>query len=330
MDTLSSQRKYLTLLLVLLGTLAGCGEDDAIVPTTVIDEPMAQESTTHELLAVAREGFQTRIVRPMDSDEPIAEPPSDRLEVITYESPVGPQPAYVTPDPGDGRRHPAIVWITGGICNIIGDVWNGRSPENDQSAFAYGDQGVIMLFPSLRGGNQGGSGTQEAFYGEVDDVLAAADHLATLGYVDPDRIYLGGHSTGGTLSLLVAESSGRFRAVFAFGPVADIAHYGLDSGFILFDTNDPTEFELRAPVLWLDAIASPTFVIEGREGNLNSLETLRNANTNPLVTFLPVDGANHFNVLAPVNRFIAEKIRLDTGPTCQIAITQADLNQFFP
>ena len=82
-----------------------------------------------------------------------------------------------------------------------------------------------MMFPSLRGGNDN-PGRKEGFLGEVDDVLAAADFLATVDYVDPRRLYLGGHSTGGTLVLLVAESSDRFRAVFSFGPVDDVSGYG--------------------------------------------------------------------------------------------------------
>ena len=59
----------------------------------------------------------------------------------------------------------------------------------------------IMMFPTLRGGNTN-PGAREYLLGEVDDVLAAAEHLARLPYVDPQRIYLGGHSTGGTLALL--------------------------------------------------------------------------------------------------------------------------------
>ena len=52
-------------------------------------------------------------------------------------------------------------------------------------------------------------------------------------YVDPDQIYLGGHSTGGTLALLVAESTDRFRAIFSFGPVANMRNYGTD--ILFFD-----------------------------------------------------------------------------------------------
>ena len=76
----------------------------------------------------------------------------------------------------------------------------------------------------------------------------AADFLARQGYVDPRRIYLGGHSTGGTLVMLVAESTDRFRATFAFGPVDDVRGYSEE--FLPFDTSDPKEFELRSSGHW--------------------------------------------------------------------------------
>ena len=44
-----------------------------------------------------------------------------------------------------------------------------------------------MMFPTLRGGNTDIRGRKEFFYGEVDDVHAAANHLARLPYVDPAR-----------------------------------------------------------------------------------------------------------------------------------------------
>lgn len=78
------------------------------------------------------------------------------------------------------------------------------------------------MSPSLRGGNTN-PGVKEGFLGEVDDVLAAANYFEKQKYVDPKRIYLGGHSTGGTLVLLVSEGSPRFRAVFSFGPAGDVS-----------------------------------------------------------------------------------------------------------
>jgi len=70
--------------------------------------------------------------------------------------------------------------------------------------------------------------------GEVDDVLDATTYLEKQPYVDSHRIYLGGHSTGGTLALLAAECSDRFRTVFSFALVEDVSVYGADSGFCCF------------------------------------------------------------------------------------------------
>jgi dipeptidyl aminopeptidase/acylaminoacyl peptidase len=60
----------------------------------------------------------------------------------------------------------------------------------------------------------------------VDDVIVATEYLRAQPHVDPDRIYLGGHSTGGTLVQLVAASSDQYRAVFSFGPMDDVGGYG--------------------------------------------------------------------------------------------------------
>jgi dipeptidyl aminopeptidase/acylaminoacyl peptidase len=253
-------------------------------------------------------------------------PPPAVFRLIRYDSPAGKLAAYLTPDPGDGRKHPAIVWITGGDCNSIGDVWSPRPRDNDQSAGAYRRSGIAMMFPSLRGGNDN-PGRHEAFLGEVDDVLAAADYLGRLDYVDPGRIYLGGHSTGGTLVMLVAASSDRFRAVFSFGPVDDVGGYSSD--ITPFDTSNPKEIEIRSPGRWLDAVRCPLFVLEGTgwSGNIAALRSMARASKNPRIRFLPVQGVNHFSILGPANELIAAKILADDGPTTRIAFTEEELDR---
>ena len=180
------------------------------------------------------------------------------------------------------------------------------------------------MFPSLRGGNDN-PGQRESFFGEVDDILAAREFLAKQEYVDPARIYLGGHSTGGTLVLLVAEcSEHQFRAVFSFGPVEDVEGYG--SEYLHLDTSNRRELELRSPIRWLNSIKTPVFVFEGvRDGNLDSLQKLQAASTNPKLHFFPVRGADHFSVLSPLNRMIATRILNDTGATTNLAFTEADV-----
>jgi dipeptidyl aminopeptidase/acylaminoacyl peptidase len=162
----------------------------------------------------------------------------------------------------------------------------------------------------------------------VDDVLAAADYLAKQPFVDPQRIYLGGMSTGGTLVLLVAASSDRFRAVFAFGPADDVAGYGPED--LPFDTSNPREFELRSPIRWLQAIRVPVFVFEGTvRGNLASLRAMERASSNSKIRFHPIKGADHVSVLAPTARLTAGKILDDVGPEVNIVFTEEELNRPF-
>jgi pimeloyl-ACP methyl ester carboxylesterase len=277
-------------------------------------------------LAEARRGFVTKL-RSSGKGTPAPEPPPAIFHMIKYESPAGKLAAYVSPDPGDGRKHPAIVWITGGDCNTIDDLWHEAPRDNDQTAAAYRKAGIILMLPSLRGGNDN-PGQHEGFFGEVDDVLAAADHLAHLPYVDPQRVYLGGHSTGGTLAMLVAETSDRFRATFSFGPVDDPRGYG--EQYFPYDTSDAKEMALRTPIRWLASVRSPLFVIEGAgpgTSNIGSLKMMRMLSTNRVIRFLPAQGFNHFNDLAPVNELIAAKILRDEGPTTSIAIAESELNE---
>ncbi len=282
------------------------------------------ESQTPDSLKTAREGFKSRFLQSNEESEPVDVPPNDKtFLLVQYESQVGKLAAYVTPDPKDGKKHPAIIWITGGDCNSIGDVWSPYPQDNDQSACVYRKSGLVMMFPSLRGGNEN-PGKREGFYGEVDDVLAAADYLEKLDYVDPNRIYLGGHSTGGTLVLLTSEISPRFRAVFSFGPVANPAVYFPD--FTPFDVKNEEECIVRAPGLWLHCIESPVFVFEGtvEPTNSESLSLMGRLSMNSKIAFFLIAGLNHFNVLAPINKLIADKILQDTGETCNIKFEGSD------
>ena len=311
---------FVTLLPLTL--LVGCKPKDAPVTAIGLINPDGTKS-----LAEARKGFTTQLAKQHKSGEAVANPPAKLFRTVQYDAPVGKCAAYLTPDPKDGKKRPAIVWITGGDCNTIGDVWSAADPSDDQTARQYRDAGVVMMFPSLRGGNRN-PGVQENFYGEVDDVLAAAEFLAKQENVDPARIYLGGHSTGGTLVMLVAAVPNKFRAVFSFGPAEGIANYPAQYRAAV-NMSDTREVELRSPGKWLHSIQCPTFVFEGTDGNADSLQTMANANSNPKARFYLVKRASHFSILAPVNKLVAQKILADTGADTNVSFTEAELNKLF-
>lgn len=265
----------------------------------------------------ARRNFHTHLLRRERMGEEPEVPPVGLLNLVRYPAPLGKNAAYVGMDPKDGKKHPAIIWLVGGFSNSIGRIaWTPAPKSNDQSAAGFRERGIVMMYPSLRGGNDS-PGEIETFYGEVDDVLAAAKYLAGLPYVDPERIYLGGHSTGGTLVLLVAASAapGQFRAAFALGPVNEVVSYGAD--VLPFDLADPREGELRAPQRFLDSIRCPTFVFEGTKApsNIGPLVLLRARSKNPLIQFYPVEGQSHFSLIAPTVAELARCILADDKKT---------------
>jgi acetyl esterase/lipase len=314
--------RYVSIVLVSLLVLPGCNQQRAD-PQGKGGKTGASQANADRSLSDARRGFKTKLARQERDGEAPPMPPPKVFRLVSYDAPPGKLAAYLTPKPPDGQKHPAIIWITGGDCNSIGEVWKPAPPENDQTASAFRKAGIVMMFPSLRGGNNN-PGVKEGFYGEVDDILAAFDFLAKQDYVDSQKIYLGGHSTGGTLVLLTAACTDRFRAVFSFGPVDDVTGYGPE--YCPFSMSDPAERELRAPSLWLHSVKCPTFVFEGTDqGNLDSLQIMSRLSKNPALHFHPVRGRNHFSLLDPVTRLLAGKILRDSGGTTNITIEANEL-----
>lgn len=308
--------------------LSGCGSKNEGPAIKGASPPDAGAKEKVATLPDARKGFKTKLVRQESDKEPVTKPPANLFKIVRYDAPAGKLAAYLTPEKKDGKKHPAIIWITGGDCNSIDDgCWKRAPADNDQSARAFRENGIVMMFPSLRGGNDN-PGVKEGFFGEVEDVLAAGDFLAKQPDVDPERIYLGGHSTGGTLVLLVAAYPNHFRAIFSFGPVHSVADY--PPQFIPFDVKDKRELELRAPILWLATIKTPVYVFEGTgEGNIDAFELMKNNSANQLLHFHPVQGATHFSILAPTTRYVAGQILADKGPTTSILFSAGELNKPF-
>ena len=161
-------------------------------------------------LLAARSGFKTALIPNSyitDGTAPV--PPANYFQAVRYPSPAGKMFAYLSPDPGDGKKHPALIWAHGGFGGIDKWLWE-KHDKQDPGHFR--EAGIIVMCPSWRGENDN-PGKFQLFVGEVDDAVAAVDYLARVPYVDPSRIYIAGHSTGGTLTLLTAESTSKLRAV---------------------------------------------------------------------------------------------------------------------
>src|SRR5260221_380560 len=122
---------------------------------TTFQEPTAEErkqlqnAIRQSLMQIQqlreRIGGHRAIARPHRSS--VAQPDPARPHPFNTQKPRSPEGnsgASLTPEPGEGKSHPAIIWITGGDCNSIGDVWSPASPDNDQTAAAYRKAGIVM------------------------------------------------------------------------------------------------------------------------------------------------------------------------------------------
>ncbi len=162
--------------------------------------------------------------------------------------------AWLSRPSDGGRKHPAVRFLHGGFA-FAGDDWDMARP--------YGDAGFVVLAPQLRAEN-GQPGAFSYFYDEVDDVLAAADYLARQPFVDPARVFVAGHSVGGTLTLLAAQASDRFRAAAALSGGPYWPPF-VEDRTLPFDRADPQEVQVRSPIAFAGSFRCPVRLYYGSE-----------------------------------------------------------------
>jgi dipeptidyl aminopeptidase/acylaminoacyl peptidase len=212
--------------------------------------------------AKVRHHFRTKLLRKgpaPDKYEPLVAPPDG--EQIFYRSGAGGElelAAWVNRYKRKHHAMPGVLFLHGGNAMGIGH-WQLMKP--------YTDAGFVVLMPSVRGEN-GQMGNFSGFYDEVDDVLAAADRLAHLPGVDPTRLFVAGHSVGGTLTMLAAMSTDRFRAAAPMSGNPDafrfFNRYPQD---IRFDDSNKHEFEVRSALCYAQSFKCPIRVTHATEEN---------------------------------------------------------------
>jgi dienelactone hydrolase len=158
------------------------------------------------------------------------------------------------------------------------------------------------MTPILRGEN-GQPGTFSLFYDEVDDVLAAAGALASQPGVDAQHLDVSGHSVGGTLTLLAAMTSKRFRAAASLSGSPDQSlAFPHDDPRIPFDPDLQVEYRMRSPLEFATSLKCPTRLYFGsREGSFRRTtpELARRAQAADLdVEAISVQG-DHFSMVPP-------------------------------
>jgi dipeptidyl aminopeptidase/acylaminoacyl peptidase len=269
---------------VALLAAAGCSEGSASKGLELQDEDYAR----------ARESFKTKLTKQGAAPQraPQLGPAGDG-ELVQYPSGNAKLSAYASPQNQGGPKKPAVLFLHGGFA-LGADDWQSTRP--------YRDAGFVVMTPSLRGEN-GQPGSYSMFYDEVDDVLAAAEYFAQHPNVDANRMYLAGHSAGGTLTLLAALASKRFKAAASFSGSPDqIAFVQGQEELAPFNRSDVREMQMRSPIAYATSFKCPTRLFYGSQEWMSfggySKETAKRAKTKGLdVEAVSVPG-DHFTALA--------------------------------
>ncbi|CAI9398014.1 MULTISPECIES: alpha/beta hydrolase family protein [Citrobacter] len=314
---------------ILFSTIS-CNQADDVIE---IPDTGHQITVSRQSLRDARSNFTTHIIQSSFTDSgDLLTAPADAYVLTHYPTKSGNMSAYVTPDPKDGKQHPAVIWVHGGYGGLSDSdyFWEPQERNNDQSGSAFRKAGLVEMVPSFRGEDHN-PGSYEMFYGELDDIEAAYDWLAKQSWVDPERIYLAGHSTGGTRVLLSSEYGNKFRAYFSLGAIPDLKAR-VEGGKMMvpvpFEQTDQ-EYRLRSPATFITSIKKPTWYFEGEESYWSAFDNIAKLarKDNIPIEIHKIPQADHFNIIAPVTEMIAQKILQDTGKDCNISFSEDDIAQ---
>ena len=182
--------------------------------------------TPFELAAVERGTLRTVAAH----NEWLAQKKLARFEDITFKSADGTAIDGFVVKPVDfvpGRRYPTILRIHGGPVYQF-------SHEFMADWQAYAARGFVVVAANPRGSSGRGFDFARAIYADwgnkdVQDVLAAVDHVVAAGIADPQQLGVGGRSYGGILTNYVIASDTRFKAAVSGAGASNwIGLYGHD------------------------------------------------------------------------------------------------------
>jgi dipeptidyl aminopeptidase/acylaminoacyl peptidase len=124
----------------------------------------------------------------------------------------------------EGVRYPLQMQVHGGPESAYLDGWN---TSYSTLAQMLAQRGIMVFMPNYRGSTGRGvayaKGDHDDPMGkEFQDMLAGIDYLIEEGYVDPERVGVGGGSYGGyTAAWATTKHSDRFKAAVVFAGIAN-------------------------------------------------------------------------------------------------------------
>ncbi len=203
------------------------------------------------------------------------------VEVIRWQSKDGVEIEGVLHKPPDfdpSRRYPLALVVHGG------PTWYSTAALVDPGDLRYypalqlANRGVLVLKPNYRGSLGRGQAFMELNVnnlgvGDLWDLESAIDHLAGLGWVDPERVGCMGWSQGGYISAFAGLHSGRFKAVSVGAGISDWYTYHISNDIPDFTVDylsgspfrDRQRYIQTAPVSNLANARTPMLIQHGQQ-----------------------------------------------------------------
>jgi len=197
------------------------------------------------------------------------------VEEIRFKSKDGTEiEAFVVKPPAfdPSFRYPALLRIHGGPVSQYDYGFNFQ-------AQLFAADGYVVVLPNPRGSSGYGQDFSLGIWkswGEKDyeDVLASVDYVIDQGYVNPDRLGVGGWSYGGLLTNHVIVKTGRFKAaITGASSTLYVANYGHDhyQRWWEYELGLPWKKENReiweklSPFNYVENVTTPTLIVGGEK-----------------------------------------------------------------
>jgi dipeptidyl aminopeptidase/acylaminoacyl peptidase len=167
------------------------------------------------------------------------------------------------------KKYPLIMEIHGGPHGMY-NVGFSYMYQN------FAANGYVVLYTNPRGstgyGSAFGAAISQAYPGvDYDDLIAGVDTVVGRGYVDTQRMYVGGCSGGGVLSSWVIGHTTRFAAAAVRCPVINWISMAGQTDIPLFTFNwfdkpfweDPAPWLKQSSLMYVRNVTTPTVVMTG-------------------------------------------------------------------
>jgi dipeptidyl aminopeptidase/acylaminoacyl peptidase len=167
------------------------------------------------------------------------------------------------------RKYPLIFEIHGGPHGMYNVGFNPVYQN-------FAANGYVVLYTNPRGSTGYGSAFGNAIYRnypgpDYDDLMAAVDATIAKGYIDTDRMYVGGCSGGGVLSSWVIGHTDRFAAAAVRCPVINWLSFAGHTDIPLFTYfwfekpfwEDPKPWLEHSSLMYVGNVKTPTLLMTG-------------------------------------------------------------------